>query len=57
MGDDGEFYVTPDLVPVYCDKVVAAASILTPNKFEAEHLTHRCIEMLIRKDQMIYDLA
>ncbi|KAH8950617.1 hypothetical protein BDL97_10G095100 [Sphagnum fallax] len=44
MGDDGEFYVTPDLVPVYCDKVVAAASMLTPNKFEAEHLTHRCIE-------------
>jgi pyridoxal/pyridoxine/pyridoxamine kinase len=41
MGDDGEFYVTPDLVPVYCDKVVAAASMLTPNKFEAEHLTHR----------------
>jgi len=43
MGDDGKFYVTPELVPVYREKVVPVASMLTPNQFEAEQLTGRQI--------------
>lgn len=44
MGDDGEFYVNPELVPVYREKVVSVATMLTPNHFEAEQLTGRRIE-------------
>lgn len=44
MGDDGKFYVKPELVPVYREKVVPVATMLTPNHFEAEQLTGRRIE-------------
>lgn len=44
MGDDGKFYVTPELVPVYREQVVPVATMLTPNDFEAEQLTGRRIE-------------
>lgn len=39
MGDDGKLYVKPELVPVYREKVVPTANIVTPNQFEAEQLT------------------
>ncbi|TKS67436.1 Pyridoxal kinase [Collichthys lucidus] len=43
MGDHGAMYVPENLLPVYRDKVVPLADILTPNQFEAELLTGRKI--------------
>ncbi|CAN9497903.1 unnamed protein product [Ophioblennius macclurei] len=43
MGDHGAMYVPENLLPVYKDKVVPLADILTPNQFEAELLTGRKI--------------
>ncbi|XP_061648881.1 pyridoxal kinase-like isoform X2 [Phyllopteryx taeniolatus] len=43
MGDHGAMYVPEELLPVYRDKVVPLADILTPNQFEAELLTGRKI--------------
>lgn len=43
MGDHGAMYVPENLLPVYRDKVVPTADILTPNQFEAELLTGRKI--------------
>uniref|UniRef100_A0A8C7JPT9 Pyridoxal kinase n=2 Tax=Oncorhynchus TaxID=8016 RepID=A0A8C7JPT9_ONCKI len=34
MGDQGSMYVPENILPVYRDKVVAVADILTPNQFE-----------------------
>lgn len=39
MGDDGLWYVPEELLPVYRDKVVPMADIITPNQFEAELLS------------------
>ncbi|XP_031570083.1 pyridoxal kinase-like [Actinia tenebrosa] len=39
MGDNGNFYVPEDLLPVYRDELVPLADIVTPNQFEAEMLT------------------
>ncbi|XP_060944455.1 pyridoxal kinase-like [Limanda limanda] len=44
MGDQGAMYVPEELLPVYRDKVVPLADILTPNQFEAELLTGRKIK-------------
>ncbi|GBG73017.1 hypothetical protein CBR_g12736 [Chara braunii] len=38
LGDEGQFYVPADLVPVYREKVVPLAQLLTPNQFEVEQL-------------------
>ncbi|KAK7168734.1 hypothetical protein R3I93_004896 [Phoxinus phoxinus] len=43
LGDNGAMYVPENLVPIYRDKVVPAADIITPNQFEAELLTGRSI--------------
>ncbi|XP_006137992.2 pyridoxal kinase isoform X1 [Pelodiscus sinensis] len=47
MGDkwdgEGSMYVPKDLLPVYRDKIVPVADIITPNQFEAELLTGRKI--------------
>ncbi|XP_029434080.1 pyridoxal kinase [Rhinatrema bivittatum] len=47
MGDkwngEGSMYVPKDLLPVYKEKVVPVADIITPNQFEAELLTGRKI--------------
>ncbi|KAM3607292.1 uncharacterized protein V6R79_005269 [Siganus canaliculatus] len=43
MGDHGAMYVPEVLLPVYRDKVVPLADILTPNQFEAELLTGKKI--------------
>lgn len=39
MGDDGRLYVPEELVDVYRGHVVAQATVLTPNQFEAELLS------------------
>ncbi|XP_061782588.1 pyridoxal kinase-like [Nerophis lumbriciformis] len=46
MGDQGAMYVPEELLPVYRDKVVPLADILTPNQFEAELLTGRKIHTI-----------
>ncbi|KAG0605631.1 hypothetical protein M758_9G075000 [Ceratodon purpureus] len=56
MGDDGKFYVTPELVPVYREKVVPVSTMLTPNHFEAEQLTGRRIETEAEALQACVDL-
>ncbi|XP_013875546.1 pyridoxal kinase [Austrofundulus limnaeus] len=43
MGDQGAMYVPENLLPIYKNKVVPLAEILTPNQFEAELLTGRKI--------------
>ena len=43
MGDHERLYVSPDLVPLYAKDIVALASIITPNQFEAEKLLGRRI--------------
>lgn len=47
MGDEwngqGSMYVPEDLLPVYKEKVVPLADIITPNQFEAELLSGRKI--------------
>lgn len=43
MGDQGTMYVPEILLPIYRDKVVPVADLLTPNQFEAELLTGRKI--------------
>uniref|UniRef100_A0A8C0PRB8 Pyridoxal kinase n=1 Tax=Canis lupus familiaris TaxID=9615 RepID=A0A8C0PRB8_CANLF len=47
MGDkwngEGSMYVPEDLLPVYKEKVVPVADIITPNQFEAELLSGRKI--------------
>jgi len=55
MGDSGELYVSPDVVPVYRE-MLRLATIITPNWFEVELLTevklenmaslHRALEIL-----------
>lgn len=39
LGDHGSMYVPEELLPVYKEKIVPLAHILTPNQFEAELLT------------------
>uniref|UniRef100_A0A8C5F7N9 Pyridoxal kinase n=1 Tax=Gadus morhua TaxID=8049 RepID=A0A8C5F7N9_GADMO len=51
MGDHGAMYVPEMLLPVYRDKVVPVANILTPNQFEAELLTGR--KMKTEKDAIM----
>lgn len=43
LGDNGAMYVPENLLPIYRDKVVPAADIITPNQFEAQLLTGRSI--------------
>ncbi|KAG7467285.1 hypothetical protein MATL_G00151740 [Megalops atlanticus] len=43
LGDHGSMYVPENLLPVYKNKVVPVAEIITPNQFEAELLTGKKI--------------
>ncbi|XP_018595452.1 pyridoxal kinase isoform X1 [Scleropages formosus] len=43
LGDHGSMYVPENLYPVYKNKVVPVADIITPNQFEAELLTGKNI--------------
>lgn len=44
MGDNGAFYVPPELAPLFREKVCPLAYMITPNQFEAEQLTETTIE-------------
>ncbi|XP_017461616.1 PREDICTED: pyridoxal kinase-like, partial [Rhagoletis zephyria] len=39
LGDEGKLYVPEELVPIYRDRIVPLADVVTPNQFEAELLT------------------
>lgn len=39
LGDNGKLYVPEELVPVYRERIVPLADVVTPNQFEAELLT------------------
>lgn len=41
LGDDGEIYVTPDIPAFMREKVLPAADIITPNRFELSVLSQR----------------
>ncbi|KAJ8252954.1 hypothetical protein GJAV_G00207560 [Gymnothorax javanicus] len=43
LGDHGSMYVPENLLPVYKEKVLPLAEIITPNQFEAELLSGRSI--------------
>ena len=47
LGDDGQFYVPPELVPIYREQLLPLASIITPNQFEAEQLSGVTIRALL----------
>ncbi|KAF9935693.1 hypothetical protein BGZ65_003144 [Modicella reniformis] len=42
MGDDGQLYVQPDVIPLY-KELIKYAKAITPNQFEAEILTDKKI--------------
>jgi pyridoxine kinase len=46
LGDDGRFYVPPELVQVYIDTVIPASDVVTPNQFEVEQLTGIIVKTL-----------
>ncbi|CAM1295472.1 PDXK (predicted) [Pycnogonum litorale] len=39
MGDNGQLYVPESLLPVYKEKIIPLADIITPNQFELQLLT------------------
>ncbi|KAI2809716.1 hypothetical protein RDWZM_003093 [Blomia tropicalis] len=39
LGDNGRLYVPKELVPIFRDKIIPLADIITPNQFEAELLS------------------
>ncbi|KAG1678543.1 Pyridoxal kinase [Nymphon striatum] len=39
MGDNGQMYVPESLLPIYQEKIIPLADILTPNQYEAQLLT------------------
>jgi len=53
MGDEGQLYVSPDVVPLY-KELLSSATIITPNYFEVERLTgvelnsHRALQRALR---------
>ena len=46
MGDNGEMYVQASLLPVYQNRILPLADIITPNQFEAELLSSMRITSL-----------
>ncbi|XP_064405068.1 pyridoxal kinase-like [Halichondria panicea] len=44
LGDNGAYYVPQELQPVYKEKLIPIADLITPNTFEAEKLTGITIE-------------
>ncbi|XP_046391869.1 pyridoxal kinase [Ischnura elegans] len=59
LGDNGCMYVPKELLPIYRDRIIPMANIITPNQFEAELLTgekiknvedaRRCVNLLHAK--------
>lgn len=39
LGDHGKYYVPESLLPIYRDKLIPHADVITPNQFEAELIT------------------
>jgi len=39
MGDNGKFYVSEDVVPIYRDVLIPLANVVTPNQFELQLIT------------------
>jgi pyridoxine kinase len=39
LGDDGKYYVPENLVPIFAEKIIPLAYMITPNQFEAELLS------------------
>jgi len=44
LGDDGKCYVPKELIPIFAEKIVSKAYMITPNQFEAELLTNKIIK-------------
>jgi pyridoxine kinase len=60
LGDAGKFYAPPELVPLYRDRVIPLADIVTPNQFEVEQLTGIVIKTLedaLRACQVLHDMG
>ncbi|KAJ3126822.1 hypothetical protein HK098_007116 [Nowakowskiella sp. JEL0407] len=39
LGDNGKLYIPADCIPVYRDSLLSLSNLITPNAFEAEHLS------------------
>jgi pyridoxine kinase len=60
LGDAGKFYAPPELVPLYRDRVIPLADIVTPNHFEVEQLTGIVIKTLedaLRACQVLHNMG
>ncbi|TKR94279.1 hypothetical protein L596_008582 [Steinernema carpocapsae] len=44
LGDNGSYYTPKELMPIYRDKLIPMADVLTPNVFELQEITGRKIE-------------
>jgi pyridoxal/pyridoxine/pyridoxamine kinase len=57
MGDGGQLYVAPDVIPVY-RKMLPLATIITPNWFEVECVLyhHILFYFLIKKNSSFYHI-
>lgn len=51
LGDRGQFYVPPELVDVYRQRVVPLSDVITPNQFEVEQLTGLTVDSLTSAEQ------
>lgn len=49
MGDNGKLYVHADMVPLFREKLVPLADVLTPNQFELEQLVGRPIASCVNE--------
>ncbi|KAF4520683.1 hypothetical protein B566_EDAN006359 [Ephemera danica] len=58
MGDNGKMYVPESLLPIYRDRIVPLADIITPNQYEAELLTGisiTCVDDAWRAIQLLHE--
>jgi pyridoxine kinase len=60
LGDRGKFYVPEELVPLYREKVIPQADVLTPNQFEVEQLTGiniKSIDDALKACNVLHDMG
>ncbi len=57
LGDDGKLYVPKELIPIFAEKMVSKAYMITPNQFEAELLTNKIIKRHDDVIQVLVDLC
>jgi pyridoxine kinase len=58
LGDDGQLYVPNELVPIYREKLLPLADVITPNAFELATLSERSLdskEMTLEAIQFLQD--